>query len=127
MDIIGKTVTEYALQRHIDELERENYELRYRLGSSFPFMEKIPLDQEIDVKDINPTLKLAVLGKGARYQMGYSVIARAFNMSKGTFVVGHYFDDTTMYQMSDYQRADYLNVVFQTTARAIADKIYESK
>jgi len=127
-DIFGKTITEYALERRIRELERMIWELQRRLPVSDLqnlFKESPDVFTEMRVDSIKPFLPLAVRCSATSdgNMSGYIVKAQAYNMSKGTFDVGFYIDERIIRGMNDYCKADYLRELISDVTQRIAEEI----
>lgn len=125
-DIYGKTVTEYALERRISELERENYLLKMNQPPSVRFLAEGPPDPKsvILTLPVPRTLHIAAQAS-AEWQDGMQGWQVRGSTSDGLHVA-FYMDDAMLRSTNRYTRADILQSILTDVAQSLAGEVAKS-
>lgn len=118
-DIYGKTVTEYALERRVAELERENYLLRRDMPPSMSYEYKPEDPIKMTVAPGTVTLRVVARAEVEHRMGGYNILAK----NSDGLGYAYFMDEYMVRQTNKWVRADMLQHVFELTGRALADEV----
>lgn len=124
-DIYGKTVTEYALERRISELERENYLLKMNQPPSVRYDDSPTDPKSVMLKLPLPrTLHIAAQAS-AEWRDGMQGWQVRGSTSDGLHVA-FYMDDAMLKSTNRYTRADILQSILTDVAQSLAGEVSKS-